>query len=76
MAKKEDLYRIRCERVVNESWAEAKKHLNKLPAILTNGPENEEESAIIISAALAFLQKATLEEAEDLELFGSECLLS
>jgi len=72
MAKKEDLYRIRCERVVNESWAEARKYLDRLENILIDGAKNDEEISIIILAAFAFLQKATLDESEDRELFGDE----
>ena len=72
MASKEQLYRIRCERVVNESWAEARKYLDRLKDILSNGAKDNEEVSILYLAAFAFLQKATLDEAEDQELFGDE----
>lgn len=72
MASKEQLYRIRCERVVNESWAEARKYLDRLEDILINGAKDDEDVTILYLAAFAFLQKATLNEAEDQELFGNE----
>lgn len=72
MATKEELYKLRSEKLVNEAWGEARKHLNELVDILHRGPKSEEEVEILVSAAFAFLQRATLEEAEDKALFGNE----
>lgn len=69
---KKELYRIRCEKLVNESWGEARKHLDKLHEIFQSGAKNTEEVKIIIKAAFAFLQRATLEETEDQEILECE----
>lgn len=73
MAKKEDLYLIRCERIVNESWGQVGKYYGELEKIIEQGgPQNDFEESIVLMAANATLQQLTLEAAEDIKIFEQD----
>ncbi len=68
---KEERYRIKCEKVVNESWSVVEEHKDEIKEILEKGgPETDRELSILKIAAEAFLMKISLSRAEDIALFG------
>ena len=75
MTKKENVYKLRCEKLVNETWGKIATRFNKLEKIFEQGgPKNSEEHAIIIWAAYATLQRLTLDRAIDEEFTAAEVL--
>ena len=66
MSDKEELYMIRCEKVVNETWSKLDNYYDELKEILdSGGPKNEREQAIVLLAAETALHNLTLTNAQD-----------
>lgn len=66
----EDLYQMRCEKIVNESWSRASLHFDEIKKIVETGEvSTEEDKSLLLVAAGAFVQKMTLEQAIDQTCF-------
>lgn len=66
MPTTEEDVRLKCEKIVNESWSDAQKFYNEIKNIINkDGPKNKKENIILIIAANAALQQMTLDKAED-----------
>ena len=63
-------YRLLCEKVVNESWSQMEKHTDLISETLEKDILDTEDIELIKLAARAFVQKATLEKADSVALFG------
>ena len=63
-------YRLLCEKVVNESWSQVEKYTDLISDTLEKEVLNSEDIDIIKMAARAFVQKAILERADSVSLFG------
>jgi len=65
----EDLFRIQCEKILNETWAKALIHYDKIKEIVEHGDiRNETDKIVLLIAANAALQKMTLDRAVDSSL--------
>lgn len=66
MTTTNEINRLQCEKIVNESWSKARENYDELQEIINNeGPINEKEDIILMIAANAALQKMTLDNAND-----------
>ena len=66
MSTTEEMNRLKCEKIVNESWSEAYKLYDEIKDIVHRGGVKEEKDNIILMiAANAALQQMTLDKAED-----------
>lgn len=69
-ATTEDMYRMRCEKVVNEGWSRASLHFDEIKQVVEKGKvSTEEDEILLLIAAGAFIQKMTLDRAVDQTLF-------
>lgn len=76
MANKEELYMIRCEHLVNETWSKLDDYYDELKAIMDKGgPENDREQSIVLIAADTALQNLTLTKAQDEHFFNTQVAL-
>lgn len=67
----DEVKRLRCEKVVNETWSKANKYLKELKVITLRGKiNNKREEAILLVAANAAVQKMIMDNTEEPELFG------
>ncbi len=72
MTKDRDVQRFRCEKIVKESWSIAKGFKDEIEEVLKKDrPRSSNDISLLIIAAAAFIQKVTLEDVENKELF--EC---
>ena len=66
MVSSDDIHRLRCEKIVNESWSKARELYDELENIIHKGKyENEREYTILMIAANAALQQMTLDNVDD-----------
>lgn len=66
MIPSDDIHRLRCEKIVNESWSKARDFYYDIEYIIHKGKsENERENAILMIAANAALQQMTLDNVDD-----------
>lgn len=66
----EDMYQMRCEKVVNESWSRASLHFDEIKKVVEKGKvSTEDDEILLLIAAGAFLQKMTLDRAIDQTCF-------
>ncbi len=71
MTKERDVQRLRCEKLVNESWSKAEEYKDEIQKVLNKGnPTSEEDISLLIIGAAAFMQKVMLNGVENEELFG------
>ncbi len=69
MTKDRDVQRLRCEKLVNESWSIAERHKEKIQAVLNkNNPTSPNDISLLVIAAAAFMQKVMLDDVENEEL--------
>lgn len=68
--KKEERYRLLCEKEVNESWSKVGKYTKEIFKALDKKELNETDLLLIKLAARAFIQKSILENADNTLLFG------
>lgn len=66
----DDMFLIRCEKIVNETWSKAAIHYDDIKRIVEIGEINDKKDKIILMiAANATLQKMTLDKAMDKQYF-------
>jgi hypothetical protein len=66
----DDRYKLLCEKVLNESWSAVEQHVEEIEVALEKKELDEKDLVLIKLAARAFLQRAMLEKAESIALFG------
>lgn len=70
MTTTEEVSRLKCEKLVNESWSKAWKYLDEIKEILDKGEiQNDHEEAILMIAAHAALSQMTMNKAEQETVF-------
>lgn len=69
MTKTEEKYRLRSEKVVNESWSKVKKYTDEVIQILEKKNLDDRDILILRIIARAFVQQSILEEADTIALF-------
>ncbi len=75
MTKDRDVQRLGCEKIVNESWSKAARYKDKIDEVLKKDrPRTDNDISLLIIAAAAFMQRVTLEEVENKELFDCDHL--
>jgi hypothetical protein len=67
---RDDRYKLLCEKVLNESWSAIEQHTEDIQIALEKKELDEKDIILIKLAARAFLQKAMMEKAESVALFG------
>lgn len=67
---RDDRYKLLCEKILNESWSEIEQYTEEIQVALLKDEPDEEDLLLIKLAARAFLQRATMEKAESVALFG------
>lgn len=66
MATKEEITRLKCEKVLNEDWALAIEYYDELKKIVEQGgPRNKRERDVIFIVAIVALSKMTMDKATD-----------
>ena len=69
--RSEEKYRLLSEKLVNESWSAAEKYAEEIEEVLQQeGELDERGKSLLIIAATAFVQRAAMEKAESIALFG------
>ena len=64
--KKETIYGLFCERVINESWSNVERYKKDIEVILERRTiETDTDLSLLLMASNAFLQKVTLSQAEN-----------
>jgi hypothetical protein len=66
----DDRYKLLCEKVLNESWSAVEQHVEEIQVALEKKELDEKDLVLIKLAARAFLQRAMMEKAESIALFG------
>ncbi|KKK69948.1 hypothetical protein LCGC14_2928920 [marine sediment metagenome] len=67
---KEGQNRLLCEKILNESWSKVEKYTEEIKAALEKGKLSEKDLVLIKLAARAFVQRAMMEKADSVALFG------
>lgn len=67
---RDDRYKLLCEKILNESWSEIEQYTEEIQVALEKEELDEKDLLLIKLAARAFLQRATMEKAESVALFG------
>lgn len=63
---KEEISRLKCEKLLNESWSQTDNFYNELRIIVMRGyPESDREEAVLMIAGTTALQKLTLDNADE-----------
>ena len=73
MAKKNNRdinHKLLCEKVLNESWSAVEKYTEQIQAALEKKDPDEKDLLFLRLAARAFVQKAMMEKADSVALFG------
>lgn len=71
MTSTDEMDRLKCERIVNETWAKAREYYEELQEIIERGTiEDGRDEAILLIAANASLQKMTLDQMSDQDWLG------
>ena len=64
--EKDDMYRLVCERILNESWSNAERYKGEIEKILERGTiESERDVSLLLIASGAFMQRSTLISADN-----------
>jgi hypothetical protein len=66
----DDRYKLLCEKVLNESWSAVEQHTEEIQIALEKKELDEKDIILIKLAARAFIQRAIMEKAESVALFG------
>jgi len=62
-------YRLRCEKIVNESWSKVEEHVNEIMKALEKDILDERDILLLRLASGAFVQRVQLNQLESDELF-------
>jgi len=68
--KREERFRLLCEKTMNESWAAAEKYTEEIEKVLEKEKWNDKDESLVRIAAMAFCQRALMEKADSIALFG------
>ena len=66
----EEQNRLLCGNVLNESWSKVEKYTDEITAALEKKELTEHDLSLIKIAAAAFIQRAMIEKADAIALFG------
>lgn len=68
--KREEKFHLRCEKVVNETWSDAEKYTEEIEKTLKKEEWDERDQSLMRIAAAAFCQRAIMDKADSIALFG------
>jgi hypothetical protein len=63
-------YKLLCEKVLNESWSSVERYTEEIQEVLEKVELNEKDIVLLRIAAGAFVQRAIMEKADSVALFG------
>ena len=68
--RREERYRLLCEKEVNESWSKVERYTEEIVKILDKKKITDDDLTLLKIVARVFVQKAMLDKAESIALFG------